>query len=1334
MIYRYLLLVMLLVIQLAGCNDDCINAGENVNTHTVKADVPVKPSSFGDDSGNHPDSDKASTWWMDSGEDIKNSEIFTIDITGAVNLCQGSGGPTKVKVPYKFCKDGTSPLLNKSQYIQICQIDAHARLSCSHSINNQIMPNFFGKGKDLLVNASNVSKININAAKQVCIHLPDDSSKCLYWINDPEDLETTITSNSIAVDVHSDIFVERMLSSKEKYVLDHVVSKDERKELIDKAYREYLEKAQDKGLYPWDTIIYVKNKDAAQRLISSLSKLYNDKKEDYIGYSGKIVPNNLIHVCQGHGDAYSEKGWYIDSGMTAKLGDSLIFKLVPTDITLSDCNNLPTGVVLDSPGSLGKDSHKKDIDPVYICNHGGTVNVKGASIKVPIRTSGDYPVDVTNDDGVIGNKIATEPGLKWFGGSLVDLRVNTNPLYSLVCPAQGQQPTDELLKYNTYKLNRHCGNIVLSDSDTKGYHSMFYDLENAKIKFGTEDAPQTITLYDIPKKDEDGIARQWADLLVARVGGSEYDDSEVGYMCLPTGAKDAQCLSQYVNNSDPRSYSLRLSYPYRIGTPSLVNKKDPNDSQDMPVMLGIMNKGSYINDVGGYHVSITKQCPRSDGEDLYMLIQEPSTPITVYPGDPGTISLKNRHPEKGYNKFVVNVDNEPKAGRIYFGIKDANHNVTSANAHNYTKDNMYNIAGVRNKHSFRVSSIFTFIDSSILDVLYGPLNDLTGLRSGGAVYNMYNNLISGDLGMIVQVSIILMISLFGCAYILGLIQSPQVDIFMKVAKIGIVLELIHPDSWQFFTSHFLNVFIYGVNFLTQTFSGSFDVDPHFGFLDKTFGMFLANETWLRFSALIFAGIPGWLILFVLLWGIWVFTKTALSSMMMYLMSIVAIALLICLFPLFLCFILFAQTRSLFDSWLKLIFSNSLQIVAIMATLGFMNTLIMNSFYNVTNFTACPACGGAIKLPPPLDGIPAICILTSVLVPQGYNPSETVGDHMKDQHNGIKNYGFLGIPITISSLLIFYIFVSTTEAMVMIMMTCMQSITGTMGGVMLAAVNANQALLGAVGMDNESKSRRERAKKMKSQNKTKMELEAKKSRGGVRGSGQTSDSNADGRGDLDRAAANTSSGAINTGGNNVNVKKGRDASDPNEKEKMSKAQNAAKSAMGGATVPEGMNLTTIKPEKGSVISIKTSGNANIHTNNPDAVRTDDGESIVVHRYGDLSHEQQQRFQKVDDAALRVQEGTSRVVAGDRVGDITVVENNGDGEFTVYGGDTPITIVSEGAVEISSDSPTDVAVVYDSSDVAANAEAESNAGNNNNSTSGEGGAASGAVGGTDGDDAT
>ncbi|MDG7052381.1 MAG: type IV secretion system protein [Wolbachia endosymbiont of Alcedoecus sp.] len=690
---------------------------------------------------------------------------------------------------------------------------------------------------------------------------------------------------------------------------------------------------------------------------------------------------------------------------------------------------------------------------------------------------------------------------------------------------------NEIKKYGSYELNCYYQNVCYTqkgiwnkDIGEKGNRNCV-----SSIRYEKYDAKNgTCDMYSHLKEVEDKLKEIkeskgssgftstseedienvfWAEALVAKIGNLDptrnrrfdrENGGARGAQCLPrekgAGENDKREGYDYVlkcskTSNDFEDFSLRLNHNYEV------NEGVPPGSD---VMLAIASNGSYPLHRGGYHVEVTRSCKYINGQKLYMYLGN-KLPTAEDLRDAGIDDFKVVGVRNGKDKYTILdiisgkhfEDGESK--KIYFGIDVSNvekEDITDEKG-KYYENNEYNIT------LFVKRKINDFISSNVNKVF----NSIKKEVIGDSVKDLYKGYAKGLLqGVRALLTLYIIFTVVG--YMLGTIQLSQFDFIVRMMKIAFIAFAFSDKSWELFGTTLSKLFMDGSTYLVDSFSGYIgEGGKRFAFLDLTAGILFTGETWLKFLSLMLAGPFGFIAFLIILHASFMFLKCIISAIFRYVISTVLVAFLLSLTPLFVVFILFQQTKPLFDSWIKTLAHVAVQPMILFSSLSILNQLMYSVLYNLTNFSACYQCLISINFLS-YD----FCLMKSIL-PLGYNPGTSVDVALSD---GTKTGGhFAALPIDLIQAIIYFIIAQAMEAFVSASETMAQAIFsagfGVAGSVGQVASSASQAMLSTVGLDDATQSTIKGIKQKTGKDRTQIEYKLPDTQSGTPGQGSEKDS-------------------------------------------------------------------------------------------------------------------------------------------------------------------------------------------------------------------------------------
>lgn len=212
-----------------------------------------------------------------------------------------------------------------------------------------------------------------------------------------------------------------------------------------------------------------------------------------------------------------------------------------------------------------------------------------------------------------------------------------------------------------------------------------------------------------------------------------------------------------------------------------------------------------------------------------------------------------------------------------------------------------------------------FISNLIYDVVLKPLrnqfNSFTKL-----IYTGFTN----DQALInaLRLMIILYISIYALMFLAGAVEITVTDLVIRVLKIGLVSVLFTPTSWDFFNTYVFKMFTEGIDYLMTSVSGvTSSVGNPFGFIDPIFDRYTDPTIFaLLFIQLLQIQLALVFFAIIAIYAMFLYLKAIVQVIVAYCVAFVGLAVMISLAPIFIAFMLFERTRSIFDNWLSLMFN------------------------------------------------------------------------------------------------------------------------------------------------------------------------------------------------------------------------------------------------------------------------------------------------------------------------------------------------------------------------------------------------------------------------------
>lgn len=356
---------------------------------------------------------------------------------------------------------------------------------------------------------------------------------------------------------------------------------------------------------------------------------------------------------------------------------------------------------------------------------------------------------------------------------------------------------------------------------------------------------------------------------------------------------------------------------------------------------------------GGYSGTITIQesdgCMASNGvvSSTETYTSYGNLQAVISDGDPATNSYTTITLTDGQ----YNPDDEgmyaPTSGTIWLKIHDADY---SDNSGDYS---------VKVKAT-RDASSDALLSNVIMDTLVSPI--MATLNS--AVSAIYQKLIQ-DTRFVeaVRAALLLYIIMYFLMFVVGLVHISQPDLVIRAVKIGTVLTLISPISWDFFYDHFFSMFVEGGAWLLNVTTGAMgSSDNPLAFIDQTLGRIWQEDTILLLMGVSMTLPLGIVYVWLLIDAMWMYTRVICGAMMGLIMAFIALSVLLVMAPFFISFILFKDTQELFTKWVSLLFRYTLEPVIVIVGITIINEMIIITLDFILNNAICWKCAIGFNIP------------------------------------------------------------------------------------------------------------------------------------------------------------------------------------------------------------------------------------------------------------------------------------------------------------------------------------------------------------------------------------
>lgn len=205
----------------------------------------------------------------------------------------------------------------------------------------------------------------------------------------------------------------------------------------------------------------------------------------------------------------------------------------------------------------------------------------------------------------------------------------------------------------------------------------------------------------------------------------------------------------------------------------------------------------------------------------------------------------------------------------------------------------------------------------------------------------------------------LMIVIFGVGFVIGVIQPSFGQVLVRLVKLGIIITLISPGGWEFFSSYMVTFFNDGTDSLVKSVMSigtGVDLPPEaspFMHFDRLAAFIIQPDTIIAIMGMVFASGPyGAMMGGLMIFSFMGFVGLLITALRIYAVSYVARSLLLGLAPVFFVFLLFEKTKQLFMTWVNALLSLMLQPVLLFTFLSFFIVLIESASKDMLNTEFC----------------------------------------------------------------------------------------------------------------------------------------------------------------------------------------------------------------------------------------------------------------------------------------------------------------------------------------------------------------------------------------------
>ncbi len=269
------------------------------------------------------------------------------------------------------------------------------------------------------------------------------------------------------------------------------------------------------------------------------------------------------------------------------------------------------------------------------------------------------------------------------------------------------------------------------------------------------------------------------------------------------------------------------------------------------------------------------------------------------------------------------------------------------------------------------NSLMRQIIDTVMQTLLGTTCVQGQAPAGGVVKIVYEG-VAKNIAPYITVLLTLSLCFTGIAYMIGLAKMNQQDMLNRVLKMALIIAVTSPTGWEFFGGKMVQAFSCGTLQIASQIVVNVNAknadDPLYNtdiaaqptaiydeVLDGPRVMIFNDVVWKKMGALIITGLTGLILVIIIIISailIWVAT---IRAGLIFIFSIIAQALLFVTAPLFFVFLLFSQTKSMFDEWCKNVIAYALVPIVLFGSMSLFAMIVIALIYSTMNFTICPTC-------------------------------------------------------------------------------------------------------------------------------------------------------------------------------------------------------------------------------------------------------------------------------------------------------------------------------------------------------------------------------------------
>ncbi len=240
------------------------------------------------------------------------------------------------------------------------------------------------------------------------------------------------------------------------------------------------------------------------------------------------------------------------------------------------------------------------------------------------------------------------------------------------------------------------------------------------------------------------------------------------------------------------------------------------------------------------------------------------------------------------------------------------------------------------------NSLITKVSSTDLNSQNNNYGLIRALYTNITQNSGYQNAVNGLLSLYIIFTTL--------SFLAGNLNITHTELIARVIKIGIISALLSSKySWSFFNDYLFVFFVGGVEQILHIIQAAGATGPGSA---SILGLLIAPQTIAKLLSLLLVDWRGifYLILFII--ALYIVLTMLFKAAIIYLTALIAIGMIITMAPIFICFMLFKVTRSLFENWLKQLISYAIQPIILFTGIIFISVIIRTEIYSTLGFRVC----------------------------------------------------------------------------------------------------------------------------------------------------------------------------------------------------------------------------------------------------------------------------------------------------------------------------------------------------------------------------------------------